>query len=389
MAVPEKVTRRRGTLGTLAAGLGLFDTGWLDRRMRARRAVRVAADRGVPVLHSLVAGTARQLDVPVPDQVWVAAGCAVRAEGLLGGRRTRLVVGAAPLLVLPPAELRALVARSLAAYHAGRPRWDADEAMTRVVSGWTAAAALLHLAVVEQRFALYLAACVDPLAGARVMPSDLYAGWRRRYRDETGRAVYTAGFDLDGVEDPDQPLTGPPLRERLARLTPDVGHLPLFPTAWPAVDAFSADEDATLSRTARVPGPRSIRRVHRIPWSAIGDRPYRDATARLAAAVYAATARIVDAPAGAGEVIDLYAAGRHPRLVEALAQPLQVPVRDIPPSGPLTAVLAHELRGRGYAGVSPLFPARLRAPDGATLDVPDTVWTAMRRHDYATLRALT
>lgn len=442
MAVPEKVTRRRGSwlllrsggpleflppLPALAAvlvqvglvagmlyvagghwfellaalGLALLDGVWLDRRMRGRRVVRVAADRGVPVLHSLVAATARQLDVPVPDQVWVAAGSAVRTEGLVG-RRTRLVVGAAPLLVLPPAELRALVARSLASFHAARPprrrlerardaayppRWQADEAMTRVVSGWTAAAALLHLAVVEQRFAQYLAACVDPLAGAGVLPSDLYAGWRRRYRDETERAVYTAMFDLDRVEDADHPLTHPPVRERLARLTPDVGHLPLFPTAWPAVDAFSADEDAKLSR-ASVPTSRSVRRVGRLPWSAIGDQPYAEATARLAADVYRETSRIIDAPAGVGEVIDLYAAGRSARLVEALTRPHQVPVRDIPATGPLATVLAHELRVRGYAGMSPLFPARLRGPDGEVVDVPDTVWTATRHGDHAALRQL-
>src|SRR3954447_9850749 len=160
MAVPEKVTRRRGSwlllryggpleflppvpalaavlvqvglvagvlyvlgdhwLELLAAlGIGLLEGVWLDRRMRSRRVVRVAADRGVPVLHSLVGETAPQVDVPVPDQVWVAAGCAVRTEGRVG-RRTRLVVGAAPLLVLPPAELRALVARSLASFHADR-----------------------------------------------------------------------------------------------------------------------------------------------------------------------------------------------------------------------------------------------------------------------------
>src|SRR5690242_14311651 len=216
-----------GPVALGAAGVaGVAGGGWHARRTRTRRVVRVAADRGLPVLHALVADTARQLGVPVPGQVWVTGGCTVRTEAGYRGR-TRLVVGAAPLLVLPPAELRAVVARSLALVHAGQPAgWQADEAMTRVASGWTAAAALLHLAVVEQRFAQYRTACVEPLAGAGMLPADLYAGWRQRHRDGIERAVYTAGFDLDQLDEP----ADTPLRERLARLTPDVGHLPLFPT---------------------------------------------------------------------------------------------------------------------------------------------------------------
>jgi hypothetical protein len=358
--------------------------GWKERNL-----VVPVTGNSLSDVHELVADTGRTVMGRSPDRIWLIAGCGVRAKQREDGH-LHIRLGVATLLALPPEETRAVVARALKLSSMENPRtWlrtpetlelaqqrqrAADDKMATVVSGQVAAAALLHQAVVADGFARYLAECVVPLRGGDVLPSGLYAGWRERYHDETERAWYAADVDLDQVDPWSRAAEYPPLGERLGRLTDGIDRLDPFPDAPPTAHGLPSTMDHKLSRaTLRRP---VTGRCLRVPWSEVGDEPYRRAAAARAAAVHAAAARATGRDtASVHDVLDLYEVGQG---AETAGTPAEA----------LVAVLVAALREGGYACVSPVFPHRLRGVDGVVLDVPTVVRQAIGSGDYAAVRAL-
>jgi hypothetical protein len=213
-------------------------------------------------VYALVVGATRAPAARLPDEIWIASGCGVRARRV-EEKAGHLTIGAATLMALPPTEIEALLARALALALGPhpprsrlRPGWtlgtvkerqyQGDKAMTSVTTGDVAASALLHQTVAAHRFAGYLAERRED--GGQ--PTDVYAGWRERCDDDADRARYATGLDLDAVDAASRPPWCPPLRDRLAKLTNTPDRIPLFPTDRPTVDRFIPRDDSKLSRVA-------------------------------------------------------------------------------------------------------------------------------------------
>jgi hypothetical protein len=386
--------------------------------------IRVLSDQQ-PGLVTLVADTARQMNVVEPDRIWIVADARVTA---VVARRRDLYVGLPLLLTLSDTELRALAAHELSimsrprravqlyrAWAAARARVDVTDGVSKVrrrdvrlvaaldglateigVAADHAAAVAVgrndamvavaradYLGLDFSFFVTLLTANLGPRIDGKLLKiEDVHDGWLRRCRAGAGLpALDIAEFDAWWPF----PFFATIPRSAIGRM------LTVTPSAHPiAVDPVTVLARQRLSAALMPDRPRKQRRQ----WCTFATAPaelWRREAESLASDVVAAVTTVLGRePVDRAEAADVV----RTRVIDVcIAQGWATTSEDVSVVRATVSMwlelLEGALLGTGWLRVDPVVPGILRSPAGQVLDGRDLTDCAMTDDAaYADLRGM-